>query len=172
MVPKTDVDGHNAIVSNAELRHVDLVSCDARIFRERIPASEGDLFLHLPGPKYRASIGKPSHGKRLLVCGSLLQVHVLAADDPPPMGKEPAAPVASITVEYELTYALPADMDCSDRACIAFARHNGVHNAWPFFRELVHSFAGRFGVPPLVVPLLLLGPRPGVQQRPSPASNK
>lgn len=36
----------------------------------------------------------------------------------------------------------------------AFARHNAVFNAWPYWRELVQSQAVRMGLPPLTVPLL------------------
>lgn len=40
----------------------------------------------------------------------------------------------------------------------AFANINAVFNAWPFFRELVHSTLGRMGLQPISLPVYRIAP--------------
>jgi hypothetical protein len=56
---------------------------------------------------------------------------------------------------YRLIYALPGPVATEDAK--AFVETNALYNAWPFWRELVHSTAARMGITPSpVVPLLKL----------------
>lgn len=47
----------------------------------------------------------------------------------------------------------------------AFANINAVFNAWPFFRELVHSTLGRMGLQPIALPVYRITP-PAAPQAP------
>lgn len=45
----------------------------------------------------------------------------------------------------------------------AFADINAVFNAWPFFRELVHSTLGRMGLQPIALPVYRVAPTTSAQ---------
>lgn len=45
----------------------------------------------------------------------------------------------------------------------AFANINAVFNAWPFFRELVHSTLGRMGLQPIALPVYRVAPTTSAQ---------
>ena len=64
--------------------------------------------------------------------------------------------VVSISVSYELTYRIPTNMSTSTEALTEFAKANGVFNAWPYFREFVHSALARMGLPPFILPVYRL----------------
>jgi hypothetical protein len=158
-------DSYNALASQAQLLFVDLISCEAKVWKERLPSDpSADLFLYVPDPQWRAWDAAGRDDMTLLLCGARLRAYVLNTDKEL-RGEEPRDPAASVIAEYELLYSLPPTVKCEPRACEEFAMRQGVMNAWPFFRELVHSFGGRFGVESLVLSLLRLGPRPRTRTR-------
>ncbi len=53
---------------------------------------------------------------------------------------------------FGLVYALTEAIEKEDAD--AFARHNALFNAWPYWRELVQNTTVRMGFPPPLVPLL------------------
>lgn len=79
----------------------------------------------------------------------------------------------SIRVVYELKYNLPKKLHPPLKALQAFARINGIYNAWPYFREFVQTTSQRMDLPAVVLPVYRI-PRP-VQKReplqPSPAND-
>lgn len=66
----------------------------------------------------------------------------------------------SIFAEYGIFYEIPADIVFSKQTAAVFARRNAVFNAWPFFRELVHTTVGRMGIPPIILPTFRLPAAP------------
>ena len=56
--------------------------------------------------------------------------------------------LATVRVEYGVISELPAN-----KALQEFADYNAVHNAYPFWREIVFSLANRAKLPPVFVPL-------------------
>jgi hypothetical protein len=64
-------------------------------------------------------------------------------------GKSPV----SLRIEYELTYQVPADLVVKRVELNAFAKVNGVFNAWPYFREIVQSTMQRMDLPPVILPV-------------------
>ncbi len=58
-----------------------------------------------------------------------------------------------VKVQYELEYHLPSDFRVTRPELNAFAKVNGVYNAWPYFRELVQSMTLRMDLPPIVLPV-------------------
>lgn len=73
-------------------------------------------------------------------------------------GAEPS-PVATLEATYVLVYSVPGDVSFEDDALVHFAALNGTYNAWPYWRELVHTVTGRAGLASLVIPVF----RPPVQ---------
>lgn len=63
-----------------------------------------------------------------------------------------------ILTEYELKYRLRERFE--DKALEQFASVNGIYNAWPFFREAVHSVMCRMALPPFTLPLFTVGKAP------------
>jgi len=60
------------------------------------------------------------------------------------------------SAEYSLIYKVQANLTCSDACAMLFAEKNAVFNAWPFFRELCFSQAGKSGLPHVMLPLFRL----------------
>ena len=58
---------------------------------------------------------------------------------------------------YELTYSVPDQTGLTQEHFDAFAEMNGVFNAWPYFREFLHSSLSRMGLPPFTLPVLRIG---------------
>ena len=61
--------------------------------------------------------------------------------------------VATLDADFVLVYRLPSDADPEADALEHFAQLNGTYNAWPYWRELVHTVSGRAGLAALVVPV-------------------
>jgi len=58
-------------------------------------------------------------------------------------------PLFHIKASYEVEYL--SDGLLEESLWRAFAVHNVGYNVWPYWRELVHSLAGRMGVSPSLV---------------------
>lgn len=62
--------------------------------------------------------------------------------------------VVSITAEYILMYALTKKPMPTEKELQNFCDINAVYNAWPYWREFVHSTMDRMGLPTMTMPLL------------------
>ncbi len=66
-------------------------------------------------------------------------------------------PEEEILFEHEakfcLHYSLKTRKGLSRKDLLSFAKFNAPHNAWPYWRELVHNISARMPIPPIVVPL-------------------
>lgn len=141
-------DAHGRLVAAAQLESVVLLKTEAAFNANRLPdAGLENLELSVLAPEYRFSL---SDNETVLFCGSRL----VAIVTPPgaPVDREQA--VVEVMGEYMLRYAIPSGLGCPAEAFTMFAGRNGVFNAWPFFRELVHSFGSKMDMPSLVLPLL------------------
>ena len=58
-----------------------------------------------------------------------------------------------VRATFELSYRIPENQSVSGEEWQAFADVNAVFNAWPYWRELVHTSFARMGLPPLTVPV-------------------
>lgn len=67
--------------------------------------------------------------------------------------------VADVVATYRLLYTIPKGLEPSIEELNSFARVNGIHNAWPYWRELIQSVLSRMGLPPVVIPLFRLVPK-------------
>lgn len=62
-------------------------------------------------------------------------------------------PAVSVRAAFELRYSLPKDLKVSPAQLNAFARINGIFNAWPYWREFVQSTVARMNLPPITLPV-------------------
>ena len=60
-------------------------------------------------------------------------------------------PDVAIEAVFDLSYDLEDWSDISDSDVQQFARANGTHNAWPYWREYAQTTAARLGLKPYVV---------------------
>jgi len=65
--------------------------------------------------------------------------------------------IFQIECRFALDYVLSGDEPPGDEEVAAFAKLNGIYNAWPYCREYVQSTASRMGLPPIVLPVLMPG---------------
>lgn len=70
--------------------------------------------------------------------------------------------MVDLTATFLATHRLEDASSYPQDALHHFADLNGTLNVWPYWRELVQSFAGRAGLPGVVVPVY----RPRVKQIP------
>ena len=75
---------------------------------------------------------------------------------------DPGGHVVDLSATFLATYRLEGASAYPGDALQYFADLNGTLNVWPYWRELVQSFASRAGLPGVVVPVF----RPRVQQIP------
>jgi hypothetical protein len=67
-----------------------------------------------------------------------------------------AEEVLRIEAEFLLSYSYDTNLprEITDEEAGAFGKMNGIHNAWPYWREYVQSTTARLGFPPLTLPLM------------------
>ena len=71
-------------------------------------------------------------------------------------GKSDYADNAMVEAKFTILYEL-ADLHAhSDDQIVAFSKTNGVFNAWPYWREYLHSTCARIGIAPTTVPALTI----------------
>jgi hypothetical protein len=61
--------------------------------------------------------------------------------------------VLHVSADYVLHYRVPAETEYQPDALKYFAEINGVINAWPYWRELVHTAASRAGLGGITLPV-------------------
>lgn len=66
---------------------------------------------------------------------------------------EVADKLVDLTATFLLIYTLSSDAQFEEEAVTHFASINGAYNAWPYWRELVQSVAGRVGLSGIVLPV-------------------
>ena len=74
------------------------------------------------------------------------------------LSKENAEALVCVRAEFELSYSIPEALNPTAAELAAFAETNGIHHAWPYFREFVQSAFTRMGLPPLIIPVFRIAP--------------
>ncbi len=148
----------------AEMDHLDMEAV-ARVARE---AELQDIYL------LRADVSRlgpePIQGRLVLDfnCQSRLleergedRLLSVACDFSLAARKEGESPEEVMHVEatFLVSYTFPEGKEFTPEEVHQFARINPLYNAWAYWREFVHSMTARMGLPPLLVPLLKIGPR-------------
>lgn len=67
---------------------------------------------------------------------------------------QPDKKVVKIDAEFKIFYSGENLNELPDEDFNAFAKTNGVYNAWPYLRELAQSLSVRLGAPIITIPLL------------------
>lgn len=70
---------------------------------------------------------------------------------------ENEAELLTISCRFLLIYEAPSVAEFPRANLEAFAKLNGVYNAWPYWREFVQNIVARMGLPRLVVPVFRFG---------------
>lgn len=141
------------LIKQVSLDNLVLVNSTAKLDLALASEAPTDMSMFVDGPSHT---GHLDSGFGVLYCGVKYRVTLRASED--------AAAVVEITAEYAVFYKVPAGWQCSEDGVMEFAGKNGVFNAWPFFRELVHSTAARMGFQPLLLPLYRLPVMPTAGQ--------
>lgn len=81
---------------------------------------------------------------------------------------EPSEATVELTATFLLVYTLDSAANFEDDALEHFAAMNGAYNAWPYWRELVQSVAGRVGLSGIVLPVF----RPEVRRLEQPLESE
>ena len=68
--------------------------------------------------------------------------------------------VVDLSATFLATYRIEGAASFPEDALQHFADLNGTYNVWPYWRELVHTFAGRAGLSGIVVPVFQPPVRP------------
>jgi hypothetical protein len=68
-------------------------------------------------------------------------------------------PALRLKVEYELRYRVPPEFEARKTEVDAFAKVNGVFNAWPYFREYIQTTTQRMNLPPIIIPVYRVPPQ-------------
>lgn len=68
--------------------------------------------------------------------------------------------VVDLSATFLATYRIDGTASFPEDAFQHFADLNGTYNVWPYWRELVHTFAGRAGLSGIVVPVFKPPVRP------------
>ena len=68
--------------------------------------------------------------------------------------------VMDLSATFQATYRIEDAAAFPKDALRHFADLNGTYNVWPYWRELVHTFAGRAGLSEIVVPVFKPPVRP------------
>ena len=79
--------------------------------------------------------------------------------------KKKSLPAFQAKVEMMLHYAITEGARPNKEALSAFAKLNGLYNAWPYLRELISDMSTRTGYPPLLIPPLIIIPKPRKQPK-------
>jgi len=69
------------------------------------------------------------------------------------MSEEEDEQLAEVRGVFELVYVVPKPEAFAREEFEGFSEVNGVFNAWPYWREQVHSSMARMSLPPITVPL-------------------
>jgi hypothetical protein len=62
-----------------------------------------------------------------------------------------------VKATFAINYSMKSSAEFAESEYQAFAELNGVHNAWPFWRELVLNLTSRMGISPIVIPVHRVG---------------
>jgi len=62
-----------------------------------------------------------------------------------------------VKATFAINYSMKGSAEFAQSEYQAFAELNGVHNAWPFWREFVLNLTSRMGIRPIVIPVHRVG---------------
>lgn len=115
-------------------------------------AADRRPFENLKGlrPAYRRSCREfQLVGPTTLVVRPVFSLHGYPSD-----GSDEEDWLIRISATYEVVYEIDELEGFGEESIAAFSLMNGLFNAWPYWREFVHSATQRLGLPGLIAPIL------------------
>lgn len=141
-----------AVSSRVEIKNVRLVETLAK---HPIGAEPSDLSIF-----HSAHTALSDDQTEILV---LARFQVISGQKKAAEEQAPAEPALVINATFALTYNLKSAEGIQTPNLDAFGELNGIYNCWPYWREYVSQMTGRFGLPPLTLPVFQ--PTRGLQKK-------
>jgi hypothetical protein len=137
--------------SKAELQAIKLVQSSAELVP---PGQDTELEDFVPPEQCRLEASLSHHGEAVvppdvddvIVCVARFELEGRNADHLEQV-------ICRFSCAWLIVYGLEGASEEEDDALQFFADKNAVYNAWPFFREHVHSLTVKMDLPPFVAPL-------------------
>lgn len=136
------------VSDRVQIRDVRLIQCNSRV--------ESSAFAAPHPPRFQASYKHEASTQAAPDCTQIAVVarfHFSAIRE----GEKPGAPCIDIDASFLVTYVAEGLTGVGPENFNSFGALNGVFNAWPYWRELLHSLISRMGLPAFVLPVMRLG---------------
>lgn len=149
---KPDVSGPNLldlaspVSSNVRIRSVSLKECDARSVAAEGSHGLGADTFRVGLQTRSANFAKHEERNQFTVFTDFI-LEVTSKDDPEKRS------ILTIQAVFALGYSVDQISNFSNENLDAFARTNGVFNAWPYWREFVQNTVVRMGFPAITIPV-------------------
>lgn len=140
----TNIQLAQQVARHVQLKSVALKSAHIDSYLPPGAAPEGEVSVEL---KHRCGYEESDteHDKEIHVLADFLLRATTDDQEPHDLVK--------LAATFTLVYSIPKDVQPPPRCLRHFAEVNGAYNAWPYWRELVQSSAGRAGLGWLVIPV-------------------
>lgn len=134
-VAKSDIGMAIMVSDHVQLKHVRVLECSAKLLE--FPG-DGEMQYEVTAST-RFQLDRKDDSLFVFVTMAL---HSVMQD---------RGELAKITSEFVLVYELNEWDGLTDEHFVHFANHNGVFNAWSYWREMVQSMTSRLQLPPLTL---------------------
>lgn len=132
-----------------KLRSIVLFECNFKRFRE---LGEQKTLGQQTKKGVRGTIGEATEGERHFQLFRVLIELGVRLVEPQEQEGQKATPLFQVEAVFQVDYELIGEVD--QIALNEFAHYNAVHNAWPFWRQLVFSTVNQANLPCPEIPLL------------------
>lgn len=144
----------------AVAKHVDLVRVHANALSARMIAPHRTVVEAMAKNEVETKLSwSPTFDVQEVPSALIIRIPFAVAIAP----REAQAALVEVQVEFVLEYSLDSlpPNDMRPDLFEAFAKVNGVYNAWPYLREVVQNTIARMAIPPVVLPVYRV-PKPKV----------
>jgi hypothetical protein len=138
--------------ASAALKLAGQVTPFVEIVNVRLKRLSGEAFPDEdPDAKHKARFRDPqSLGYRVGEAGVVVEVQFEMEGF---QEREEERKLVELSAVFQLSYRLTGDFNPTPEQLKAFSEINAPYNAWPYWRELVHSTILKMGLPPLIAPV-------------------
>ena len=146
------------VSDRVQIQDVRLTGCNCRV--------DPRAFAPPHPPRFKASFAREAStqvGPDLARIAVLVRFRFSAIRE----AEEKHGPCVHIEAMFLVTYAAEGLTELGPEHFNSFGAINGVFNAWPYWRELLHNLTLRMGLPAFVLPVLRIG-----SPKPPPANDK
>lgn len=130
------------IIETAEIGEIRLVDLEAKLGGFAVRDSKAP---HLVNLSHSSNVASPLSENGEFIILASLRCQLIA--------EESKDALFTLRADFELGYRLKGDLKPTPEDIQSFAEANGIFNAWPFFREIVHATMARMMLRPITLPL-------------------